>query len=167
MDAWRAEIRIRPISPPTDYEFWLECGDTPLSSIAFGAVPSEEFPWNGTFDFGGCTTPISVGGQLAFDCTSANGIGATVAETSYVYEPQESDDVPVPNVREASFYFQIDGVGGPQSNLLCEPGDPEVFIGSFFVDQPLGDLHAVASPYSFARRKASSADMTFSSPSWT
>lgn len=154
----RAVIRVRPVQIPTSYSLHLECGDVALASVAFGLIPSQAFLYDGSFDFADCTNPISVGGQQALDCTGATGIGPNISSDSYVYLPQEADDVPVENVQEAAFYFRIEGIGGEAGNLLCEPGDPELLIGSFDLDQPYGDLHPVTSPYQFAIGQTGSGD---------
>lgn len=152
-DENQAKISVRPIGPPTDWELYVECGDFPLSQIAFGLVPAEPFDWNDPFQFADCNNQIGVsaGGSTvtALDCTGASGIGTSIAESSYVILPQEVDNAPLQNVREAAFYFSIDGDGGPNNDLICRPGDPEVLIGSFALFQPYGDLSPVASPYQF------------------
>lgn len=136
-----ANIIIRPTNPPSLWDFYLDCGDTALSEIAFGIVPPATFPFDGGFDFAGCTRVTTVNGLPAIDCANANGLGPNVADTSFVYLPQEDDGVPVGTARAATFYFDLIGQGGVSENLLCEPGDPLQYLGYFDIDVSPSDVN--------------------------
>lgn len=153
-----AEVAVRSVGAPMNWEVVLRCGDEEISEVFFGLIPPEPFAFDDSFDFADCTNPTTVGGQAAFDCVGSSGIASPVDSSSYVILPQEIDDSPIENVMEAAFYFGIIGNGGSGGNLLCEPGDPEVVIGDFSLDVSDGVVHPVMSPYSFGIGRTATGD---------
>ncbi|MAG29729.1 MAG: hypothetical protein CL908_02405 [Deltaproteobacteria bacterium] len=130
------ELRMRPIDPdasPSLWEFYLRCGDQPVSALDFGIIEPPTMPALDLFDFGGCND--YQGGSELF-CTAAGAIGPTVAETSFVTLPSGQD---TGAVRGDTLYVTL--FGQPTNGgLLCSPGDAEAYLASFWIDQPTPEL---------------------------
>lgn len=129
------ELRLRPVSPddsPSAWSLHLRCGDRPVSRLYFGLIEPPGIALD-AFDFGGCNDPQ---GQNDLYCTGAPSIGPKVSESSFVSIPTGED---AGLRRGDTIYATL--IGHPNhADLLCSPGDDEVFLADFQIDQPTPEL---------------------------